>query len=199
MILILDTKTDPLVVQDLHVTDTSKFPSLKYRNLDNSTTNSSTKTDKYAVIIINSHDENKLAQVNREFKKLEPCNSTFECRRSGTAVSFASERDLTQYKSILEHHNIKYRNDNKTLKYVLKGPVFPPLEIQSELVDSGFQVIELTNMVSWTTKRPLSMFRITLDSEPNSPRIEEVNRVGLHKVIIEPFKRNRKTPTALTA
>jgi Associated with zinc fingers. len=78
-------------------------------------------------------------------------------------------------------------------KYILKGlsPAFSPRDIQSELVVSGFEVIEVTNMVSWVTKRPLPIFKLILKSEVNSKHIEDVKQVGLHLIKIEPFHRNR--------
>jgi len=76
--------------------------------------------DKYAVTI-SPEDESKLPRVNREFQKLGPCNVSCVYRRTGTIVNLTSERDLIQYKSILTDHNVKYRNQHKTLKYVIKG------------------------------------------------------------------------------
>lgn len=72
------------------------------------------------------------------------------------------------------------------------SPAFSPLEIQNELMASGFRVTEVTNMVSWVTKRPLPMFKLILESEANSKCIADVKQVGLHLVTIEPFCCNRK-------
>ena len=38
------------------------------------------------------------------------------------------------------------------------------------------------------------MFRLTLDSESKDLQIEKVKALGMHKITIEPFKRNRKPP-----
>ena len=57
-------------------------------------------------------------------------------------------------------------------------------------MDGGFNVVEVIR----ATKRPLPMLRLTLDSESKDSRIEEVKAIGMHKIIIEPFKRKRKPP-----
>jgi Predicted DNA-binding protein containing a Zn-ribbon domain len=147
-------------------------------------------------VIINPQSEHKLGLVNKEFTKLGPRNVSCVYRRTGTIVRFASDSDLEKYKTLLAAHKVDYRDDKRTSKYVLKGlsPAFHPKDIQSELVEGGFEVIEVTNMVSWVTKRPLPMFRLTLESGANSTRIEDVKQVGLHIVKIEPFHRNRKPP-----
>ena len=98
-------------------------------------------------------------------------------------LRFASEIELSQYKAILATHNIEFRTDKRMLKYVMKGisPAYPLQEVQSELVESGFNVVEVINMVSWATS-PLLMFKVTLNSEQTDLCIKEVKRVGLHKV-----------------
>jgi Associated with zinc fingers. len=65
-------------------------------------------------------------------------------------------------------------------------------------MERGFNVTEVTNMVSGVTRRPMPMFKVTLGNGPASLRIEDVNRVGLHKVKIEPFERNRQPPRCST-
>ena len=106
-------------------------------------------TDKY-VIIINPQSEYKLGLVNKELKKLGPCNVSCEYRRTGTIVKFSSESDLAKCKTLLAAHNVDFCNDKQTTKFVLKGlsPAFNPRDIQSELVESGFEVIKVNNMVS---------------------------------------------------
>ena len=124
-------------------------------NQNSNKENSDLGKDKYAVTI-SPEEESKLPRVNREFQKLGPCNVSCVYKRTGTIVNFTSERDLIQYKSLLTEHNVKYRTQQKTQKYVIKGisPAYPPHEIQSELMDGGFNVVEVINMVSWATKRP---------------------------------------------
>ena len=165
------------------------------KNQNSNNENRDLEKDKYAVTI-SPEDESKLPCVNREFQKLGPCNVSCVYRRTGTIVNLTTQRDLIKYKSILTKHNVKYRNQHTTLKYVIKGisPAYPPHEIQSELMDGGFRVVEVINMVSWATKRPLPMFRLTLDIESKDSHIEEVKVIGMHQIIIEPFKRKRKPP-----
>ena len=148
------------------------------------------------VIIINPQSEHKLGLVNKEFKKLGSSNVSCVYRRTGTIVRFASDSDLENYKNLLAAHKVDYRDDKRTSKYVLKGlsPAFNPRDIQSELVESGFEVVEVTNMVSWVTKRPLPIFKLILESGASSKRIEELKQVGLHHIKIEPFLRHRKPP-----
>jgi len=149
-----------------------------------------------SVIIINPKSEHKLGLVNKQFTKLGPCNVSCVYRRTGTVVKFDSESELESYKTLLAAHKVEYRDDKRTTKYVLKGlsPAFNPKDIQSELVESGFEVIEVTNMVSWVTKRPLPIFKLILESGAQSRRIEELKQVGLHHIKIEPFLRHRKPP-----
>ena len=89
--------------------------------------------------------------------KLGPCNASCEYRRTGTIVRFSSQSDLATHKTLLASHNVDFWNNERTTKFVIKGlsPAFNPRDIQSELVESGFEVLEVTNMVSWITKRPL--------------------------------------------
>jgi hypothetical protein len=112
-------------------------------------------SEKY-VIIINPLSEHKLGLVNIQYKKLGPCNASCEYQGIGTIVR------LWPHNTLLAAHNVVFRNEKRTTKYVLKGlnSALNPRDIQSELVEDGFEVVELTNMVSWVTKRPLPMFKL---------------------------------------
>ena len=145
-------------------------------------------------LIVNSN--RNLVEINREFEKIRTHSFICHLTKTGVKVKFSTEEDLTKHQSLLAKHKISSTVTRKTnsamikiAKYVIKGLSHHTYttDIHDELQTHEFNVISIQNMISWTSKKPLPIFQLAIDTT-------DIRKILHHKIKIEPLKRKQTPP-----
>lgn len=84
---------------------------------------------------------------------------------------------------------------SKVTRYVIKGISYTtkPDQIRAEIQSLGYIVINVTNMTSWVTKKPLPIFQILVEVQQSND-ITILSQLLYHKIKAERCIRKRTIP-----